>query len=326
MTQPVDSPSLALARRVLRIEAAAIYALAERLGTEFERALDLILQRRGRVIVTGIGKSGHIARKLAATLASTGTPAYFVHAAEAAHGDMGMITPEDVVIALSNSGTSEEVLTIVPLVKRQGAKLIAITGRPGSPLALQADVHLEAAVAEEACPLNLAPTASTTAALALGDALAVALLNARGFAADDFARSHPGGALGRRLLTHVGDVMRRADWVPTVSADAPVTQALLAMTAGGMGMTAIVGPDGKPIGIFTDGDLRRALEKGCDVRSVLLAEVMTRSPRSIHPEALAVEAAALMEQMRISQLLVLDANGSLVGALTTHDLMLAKVI
>ncbi len=326
MTQSADSPSLALARRVLRIEAAAISALAERLGTEFECALDLILQRRGRVIVTGIGKSGHIARKLAATLASTGTPAYFVHAAEAAHGDMGMITPEDVVIALSNSGTSEEVLTIVPLVKRQGAKLIAITGRPGSPLALQADVHLDAAVAEEACPLNLAPTASTTAALALGDALAVTLLNARGFAADDFARSHPGGALGRRLLTHVGDVMRHADSVPIVSADAPVTQALLAMTAGGMGMTAIVGPNGEPIGIFTDGDLRRALEKGCDVRSVLLADVMTRQPRSIHPEALAVEAAALMERMRINQLLVLNTDGRLVGALTTHDLMLAKVI
>ena len=325
MTQSADSPTLALARRVLRIEAAAISALAERLGSEFERAVELILQRRGRVIVTGIGKSGHIARKLAATLASTGTPAYFVHAAEAAHGDMGMITPEDVVIALSNSGTSEEVLTIVPLVKRQGARLISITGRPESALAQQADVHLEAAVAEEACPLNLAPTASTTAALALGDALAVALLNARGFAADDFARSHPGGALGRRLLTLVGDIMRHAGSVPVVTADAPVTQALLAMTAGGMGMTAIVGANGEPIGIFTDGDLRRALEKGCDVRSALLADVMTCKPRSINPEALAVEAAALMEQMRISQLLVIDAHGSLVGALTTHDLMLAKV-
>ncbi|ENO89215.1 KpsF/GutQ family sugar-phosphate isomerase [Thauera linaloolentis] len=326
MTQAPESPTLALARRVLRIEAAAVSALADRLGAEFECAVELILRRRGRVIVTGIGKSGHIARKLAATLASTGTPAYFVHAAEAAHGDMGMITPEDVVIALSNSGTSEEVLTIVPLVKRQGARLISITGRPESPLAQQADIHLEAAVAEEACPLNLAPTASTTAALALGDALAVALLDARGFGADDFARSHPGGALGRRLLTHVGDVMRAADVVPMVAADAPLTQALLAMTAGGMGMTAVCDANSRPIGIFTDGDLRRALEKGCDVRSTKLTDVMTRNPRSIGPEALAAEAAELMERMRISQLLVLDAAGGLAGALTTHDLMQAKVI
>ncbi|MFT3760910.1 KpsF/GutQ family sugar-phosphate isomerase [Thauera sp.] len=326
MTEAADSPTLALARRVLRIEAAAVAALADRLGTAFEHAVQLILQRRGRVIVTGIGKSGHIARKIAATLASTGTPAYFVHAAEAAHGDMGMITPEDVVIALSNSGTSEEVLTIVPLVKRQSAQLISITGRPESPLAQQADIHLEAIVAEEACPLNLAPTASTTAALALGDALAVALLDARGFGADDFARSHPGGALGRRLLTHVGDVMRPAEAVPMVASDAPLTQALLAMTAGGMGMTAVCDADSRPIGIFTDGDLRRALEKGCDVRSTKLTDVMTRNPRSIGPEALAAEAAELMERMRISQLLVLDAKGGLVGALTTHDLMQAKVI
>lgn len=326
MSSTADSPTLALARRVLRIEAAAVSALADRLGEEFERAVALILQRHGRVIVTGIGKSGHIGRKLAATLASTGTPAYFVHAAEAAHGDLGMITPEDVVIALSNSGTSEEVLTIVPLVKRQGAKLISITGRPESPLAQQADVHLEAAVAEEACPLNLAPTASTTATLALGDALAVALLDARGFGADDFARSHPGGALGRRLLTHVRDVMRPAGTVPTVVPDAPLTEALLAMTAGGMGMTAITDEGAKPIGIFTDGDLRRALERGCDVRSARLADVMTRNPRSIGPDALAVEAAELMERMRISQLLVVGKGGCLAGALTTHDLMLAKVI
>ncbi len=321
-----DSRAVVLARRVLHIEAAAVAALADRLGAEFERAVELILKRRGRVIVTGIGKSGHIARKLAATLASTGTPAYFVHAAEAAHGDLGMITPEDVVIALSNSGTSEEVLTIVPLVKRQGARLVAMTGKPDSPLAREADVHLEAAVAEEACPLNLAPTASTTAALALGDALAVALLDARGFGAEDFARSHPGGALGRRLLTHVGDVMRPADAVPVVAADAPLTQALLAMTAGGMGMTAITDATGLPLGIFTDGDLRRALEKGIDVRSARLAEVMTRNPRAIGPDALAVEAAEIMERLRISQLLVIDAAGRLAGALTTHDLMLAQVI
>lgn len=326
MSSTTESPTLALARRVLRIEAAAVSALADRIGPEFERAVALILQRHGRVIVTGIGKSGHIGRKLAATLASTGTPAYFVHAAEAAHGDLGMITPEDVVIALSNSGTSEEVLTIVPLVKRQGARLISITGRPESPLAQQADVHLEAAVAEEACPLNLAPTASTTATLALGDALAVALLDARGFGADDFARSHPGGALGRRLLTHVRDVMRPAETVPAVAPDAPLTDALLAMTAGGMGMTAITADAAQPIGIFTDGDLRRALEKGCDVRSARLADVMTRNPRSIGPDALAVEAAELMERMRISQLLVVGKDGRLLGALTTHDLMLAKVI
>ena len=321
-----ESRAVALARRVLRIEADAVAALGARIGEEFERAVEIILARHGRVIVTGVGKSGHIGRKLAATLASTGTPAYFVHAAEAAHGDLGMITPEDVVIALSNSGSSEELLTIVPLVKRQGARLIAMTGKPDSPLAREADAHLDAGVAKQACPLNLAPTASTTAALALGDALSVALLDARGFAAEDFARSHPGGALGRRLLTHVGDVMRPAPAVPRVGSDAPLTQALLAMTAGGMGMTAVVDADEVPVGIFTDGDLRRALEKGCDVRSARVSEVMTRSPRSIAPGALAAEAAATMESMRISQLLVLDDAGRLAGALTTHDLMLAKVI
>jgi arabinose-5-phosphate isomerase len=321
-----ESRAVALARRVLRIEADAVLALGARIGEEFERAVEIILARHGRVIVTGVGKSGHIGRKLAATLASTGTPAYFVHAAEAAHGDLGMITPADVVIALSNSGSSEELLTIVPLVKRQGARLIAMTGKPDSPLAREADAHLDAGVAEEACPLNLAPTASTTAALALGDALAVALLDARGFAAEDFARSHPGGALGRRLLTHVGDVMRPAQAVPRVGGDAPLTQALLAMTSGGMGMTAVVDNDEVPVGIFTDGDLRRALEKGCDVRSARVSEVMTRNPRSIAPGALAAEAAATMENLRISQLLVLDQAGRLAGALTTHDLMLAKVI
>lgn len=323
---PSPSRAAELARRVLRIEAAAVAALAERIGADFDRAVRLILDRRGRVIVTGIGKSGHIARKLAATLASTGTPAYFVHAAEAAHGDLGMITPEDVVIALSNSGASEELLMIVPLVKRQGARLVAITGRPDSPLAREADVHLDAAVSEEACPLNLAPTTSTTAALALSDALAMALLDARGFGADDFARSHPGGSLGRRLLTHVSDVMRPAGAVPTVATDAPLGDALLAMTRGGMGMTAVADAAGKPLGIFTDGDLRRTLEKGIDVRSARIAEVMTAHPRHIGPDALAVEAAEMMERLRISQLLVLDGDGRLAGALTTHDLMLAKVI
>ncbi len=331
MTSPVPfhapTPSaIAQARRVLRIEAEAITALAARVGDDFERAVQLILRRHGRVIVTGIGKSGHIGRKIAATLASTGTPAYFVHAAEAAHGDLGMITPEDIVIALSNSGTSEEVLTIVPLVKRRGASLIAMTGRPDSLLAREADVHLDAGVAEEACPLNLAPTASTTAALALGDALAVALLDARGFSPDDFARSHPGGALGRRLLTHVRDIMRPATQVPAVPEDAPATEALLAMTRGGLGMTAVTGADGRPTGIFTDGDLRRALERGFDIRTASIGAIMTRAPQHIGPDALAVEAAELMERRRISQLLVLDDEGGLVGALNMHDLMLAKVI
>lgn len=325
-----NSASLAhatsLGRRVLEIEAAAVAALADRLGAEFECAIALILQCRGRVIVSGIGKSGHIARKLAATLASTGTPAYFVHAAEAAHGDLGMITADDIVIALSNSGASEELLMIVPQVKRRGAKLIAMTGKPDSPLAREADVHLDAAVSEEACPLNLAPTASTTAALALGDALAVALLDARGFGAEDFARSHPGGSLGRRLLTHVRDVMRPVDRIPIIDAQASLNNALLSMTRGGMGMTVVASATGKPEGIFTDGDLRRALESGIDFRHARLAEVITRNPHSISPDALAVEAAEMMERLRISQLLVVAADGTLSGALTTHDLMLAKVI
>lgn len=332
---PADSPRgrtpgpdavIALARRVLRIEAEALQAMAERVGAEFVEAVELLLQRRGRVIVCGIGKSGHIARKLAATLASTGTPAYFVHAAEAAHGDLGMITEKDVVIALSNSGTSEEILTIVPLVKRQGAQLVAMTGNPASPLAQAADVHLDAAVREEACPLNLAPTASTTAALALGDALAVALLEARGFGPEDFARSHPGGALGRRLLTHVRDVMRPAEAVPQVAPDTPMGEALLAMSEGGMGMTVVRDPAGAVVGIFTDGDLRRAMERVGDLRGTPVRDVMTRKPRHIDPDELAAAAADLMERKRISQLLVLTPDGALLGALHTLDLMRAKVI
>lgn len=325
-TPPATHGAIEMARRVLRIEASAVAALGERIGHEFECAVGLILQRRGRVIVTGIGKSGHIGRKIAATLASTGTPAYFVHAAEAAHGDMGMITAEDVVIALSNSGTSEELLTIVPLVKRQGASLIAITGCNSSPLAREADIHLDATVREEACPLNLTPTASTTAALALGDALAIALLDARGFSTDDFARAHPGGALGRRLLTRVRDIMRTATRVPCMAENASMSEALLAMTQGGLGMTAVTDSDGHLIGIFTDGDLRRVLERGINVHTAIVGEVMTRAPRSIGPNALAVEAVELMERMLISQLLVVDDSGILVGALNTHDLMQAKVI
>lgn len=315
-----------IGRRVLEIEARAVAALADRLGTEFEAAVALILQRTGRVIVTGIGKTGHIARKLAATLASTGTPAYFVHAAEAAHGDLGMITADDIVIALSNSGASDELMMIVPQVKRRGAKLIALTGNPASPLARESDVHLDTAVAEEACPLNLAPTASTTAALAMSDALAVALLDARGFGAEDFARSHPGGSLGRRLLTRVGDVMRSTEQVPAVAETVGLKDALLSMTRGGMGMTVVTSETGLPSGIFTDGDLRRALERGVDIRSAKLADVISRNPHAIGPDALAAEAAEMMERLRISQLLVIDDNGLLAGALTTHDLMQAKVI
>ncbi|MEY3202470.1 MAG: hypothetical protein RIR70_2020 [Pseudomonadota bacterium] len=318
--------TLALARRVLDIEARAIAALGERIGQDFLRGVELILECRGRVVVCGIGKSGHIARKIAATLSSTGTPAYFVHAAEAAHGDLGMITRDDVVIALSNSGESGELLAIVPLIKRLGGQLIAMTGNAQSTLARQADVHLDAAVKEEACPLNLAPTASTTAALALGDALAVALLDARGFGKDDFARSHPGGALGRRLLTHVRDVMRPADKVPRVSESASLNEALLQMTRGGMGMTAITTADQRIAGIFTDGDLRRLIERGIDFAHTQVAAVMSAHPHTISADALAVEAAECMERNRITQLLVADDNLRLQGALTTHDLMQAKVI
>ncbi|MCL2589887.1 MAG: KpsF/GutQ family sugar-phosphate isomerase [Betaproteobacteria bacterium] len=318
--------ALELGRRVLEIEAQAVTALAGRIDENFGQTIDMILQCRGRVIVSGIGKSGHIARKFAATLASTGTPAYFVHAAEAAHGDLGMITAEDIVIAISNSGASAELLAIVPQAKRRGARLIAMTGNAGSPLAREADIHLDAAVSEEACPLNLAPTASTTAELALSDAIAVALLDARGFDAEDFARSHPGGSLGRRLLTHVRDVMRPRERVPAIVGGALLSEALLAMTRGGMGMTVAVGADGKPEGIFTDGDLRRALENGIDVRTTQLADVLTKSPSTIKPDALAVEAAEIMERLCISQLLVVDGAGVLVGALNTHDLMQAQVI
>ena len=324
------SRALAMAQRVLRIEAAAIAALGERLddglGAAFVRACELILACRGRVIVSGIGKSGHIARKIAATLASTGTPSYFVHAAEAVHGDLGMIAPGDILIALSNSGENAELLTIVPLLKRQGAGLIAATGNPGSALAREADVHLDVSVSEEACSLNLAPTASTTAALALGDALAVALLDARGFGSEDFARSHPGGALGRRLLTRVADVMRPAREVPALDQDTAVPAALLAISRGSLGMTAVLGADGSLAGIFTDGDLRRALEKLGDLRAITVGQVMTRKPRSIEPERLAIEAVQLMETHKINQLLVVDGAGSLCGALNMHDLFRAKVV
>jgi len=318
--------ALELARRVLAIEADAVRALIGRIDERFQAAVTLILSCRGRVTVSGIGKSGHIARKVASTLSSTGTPAYFVHPAEAIHGDLGMIRPEDLFIGISHSGESEELLRLVPLLKRQGAKLIAITGKPQSSLAREADVHLDAGVAQEACPLNLAPTASTTAALALGDALAVALLDARGFSSDDFARSHPGGTLGRRLLTHVADVMRRGTEVPSVRDTATLKEAVLEMSRGRMGMTGILDQAGHVKGMFTDGDLRRALEKVTDFNTALVAEVMTVDPCTIHPEALAVEAVELMERHKINQLLVVDAKHELVGALNMHDLFRAKVL
>ncbi|MGZ2746086.1 arabinose 5-phosphate isomerase KdsD [Burkholderia stagnalis] len=321
-----DDRALALAREVLDIEADAVRALRDQLDGGFAEAVALLLGCRGRVVVSGIGKSGHIARKIAATLASTGTPAFFVHPAEASHGDLGMVTADDVFIGISYSGESEELVAILPLVKRIGAKLIAITGRAESSLGTLADVNLNAAVSKEACPLNLAPTASTTAALALGDALAVAVLDARGFGSEDFARSHPGGALGRRLLTYVRDVMRTGDEVPLVGLDATLSDALFQITAKRMGMTAVVGADGKVAGIFTDGDLRRVLERDGDFRKLPIVDVMTRQPRTIGPDHLAVEAVELMERHRINQMLVVDADGALIGALNMHDLFSKKVI
>ena len=321
-----SSNALNLARRVLRIEAEAVLALIDRIDGDFLQALRLILNCRGRVVVSGMGKSGHVGRKIASTLASTGTPAYFVHPAEASHGDLGMITRDDVLIALSNSGESAELLMIVPIIKRQGAKLISLTGNPQSTLAIEADVHLDAAVKQEACPLNLAPTASTTAVLALGDALAVALLDSRGFGAEDFARSHPGGSLGRRLLTHVRDVMRVGRAVPEVVPATTLPDAILEMSRGGIGMTAVVSPEHRVIGIVTDGDLRRAFARNLDLRALTVSDIMGREPRAIGPERLAVEAVEMMEQHRINQLPVVDEAGILVGALNMHDLFKAKVI
>ncbi|MDR2679107.1 MAG: KpsF/GutQ family sugar-phosphate isomerase [Zoogloeaceae bacterium] len=323
----VDAAHLeTLAARTLKIEIAALENLIPRLAAGFVDAVRLILAAPGRVIVSGMGKSGHIARKIAATLASTGTPAYFVHPGEASHGDLGMVQAGDVVLALSYSGETEEVLRILPAIKRQGARLIALTGNPASSLARQADAHLDASVTQEACPLNLAPTASTTAALALGDALAVALLDARGFGAEDFARSHPGGSLGRRLLTHVRDVMRPAQAVPQIAPEAPLTEAILAMTAGGLGMVVITDASQRILGIFTDGDLRRAFARPDDFRAAEIATLMRPDPRRIAPEKLAAEAAELMERHRISQVLVAGEDGILQGALNMHDLMRAKVI
>lgn len=317
---------LELAREVLQIEARAVEALAQRLDASFNRAVELILQCRGRVVVSGMGKSGHIGNKIAATLASTGTPAFFMHPGEASHGDLGMITRDDVVIALSNSGESDELLAILPLLKRMGAKLISITGNPNSSLGREADVHLDAHVDQEACPLGLAPTASTTAALALGDALAVTLLDLRGFSAEDYARSHPGGQLGRRLLLHVSDIMRRGDDIPIVRQEAALSQGLLEMSRKGLGMTAIVDDSGKAVGIFTDGDLRRAFEKGIDVAGTIMQQVMHANPLTILPSQLAVDAVECMEKKKVTSLLVVDQQGELVGALNMHDLLMAKVV
>ena len=318
--------AMALARETLDIEAAALLGLKQHIGADFVQAVRLMLAVKGRVVVTGMGKSGHIGRKIAATLASTGTPAMFVHPGEASHGDLGMIKPVDVVLAISNSGESEELVVILPMIKRLGAPLVAMTGQAGSSLARHADLFLNSGVAKEACPLNLAPTASTTAQLALGDALAVALLDARGFKAEDFARSHPGGALGRKLLTLVSDVMRSGDQVPSVGLQANFSELMREMSAKGLGATAVVDTNGQVQGIFTDGDLRRLIEKGADLRNCTALQVMHPQPATIHRDALAVDAVELMEQRRITSVLVLDAEGKLCGALNSNDLMRAKVI
>jgi len=317
---------LNLGRQVLIEEADEVRALADRLGEPFVKAVKLLLSCKGRVVVSGIGKSGHIARKIAATLASTGTPAFFVHAAEAAHGDLGMITKEDVVIAISYSGTSSELLAIIPTVIREGAPVISITGSDDNTLAREANVNLNIHVTREACPLNLAPTSSTTATLAMGDALAIACLDAKGFGPEDFARSHPGGALGRRLLIHVSDLMRQGDQMPVVLENASVMDAVKEITKKRIGMTAIVDSDNKVKGIFTEGDLRRLIEKVGDIRSVPIAEVMTANPTTVAPSALAAEAAKILTSTLRNQLLVVDEADHLIGALHVHDLMTAKVI
>jgi arabinose-5-phosphate isomerase len=324
---PLDPDALmARARATFDIEAAAVLGLKARLGEAFVEAVRRILEVRGRVVVMGMGKSGHVARKIAATLASTGTPAMFVHPAEASHGDLGMIKTVDIVIAISNSGESDELAAILPVIKRQGVPLIAMTGGLKSTLARHADLVIDTGVDKEACPLNLAPTASTTAQMAMGDALAVALLDARGFGTEDYARSHPGGALGRKLLTHVSDVMRSGDAVPRVSPTAGITELMRAMSNQGFGAAAVMDDAGRAAGIFTDGDLRRLIEAGADLRTPTAADVMHRNPRTVRADALAVEAAELMEQHGITRLFVVDAEGRLTGALNTTDLMRAKVI
>ena len=323
---PDSAALLAAGRRTIAIEARAIGDLAGRIDAGFARACQLCLAASGRVVVTGLGKSGHIAGKIAATLASTGTPAFFLHAAEASHGDLGMISRGDVVLAISNSGETPELLMLLPHLKRLGTPVIAMTGGHSSTLARDADTNLDVSVAEEACPHNLAPTASTTAMLAMGDALAIALLEARGFTAEDFARSHPGGSLGRKLLLHVEDVMRRGADLPRVGPDTPLTDGLLEMSRKRLGLTAVVETDDRVIGVFTDGDLRRVLDRGVDLRSTPMHAVMTHDPRCIDPQSLAAEAVNKMEQHGITALLVIDGDRRLVGALNIHDLLRAGVV
>jgi arabinose-5-phosphate isomerase len=323
--------TLALARETLKIEADAVHALADKLGDAFLAAHKLIYEtteRKGRVVVTGMGKSGHIGSKIASTLASTGTPAFFMHPGEASHGDLGMITKDDVVIAISNSGESDEIVKILPQLKRRGTPIIAMTGRAGSTLSRAATIHLDTAVAKEACPLNLAPTASTTATLALGDALAVTLLDTRGFGEEDFAMHHPGGSLGRRLLVHVHEVMVTGERLPKVRDDAPLTEAILEMSKKGLGMTAVVSMDDVLVGVFSDGDLRRVLESHDSIRAIKISDVMTRSPKTIAADKLAVEAAEIIQRHNIaaSGLLVVDANHKLLGAVHVLDLMRAGVV
>ena len=318
--------AIRIGRQVLEVEARALAELVPRLDDAFGRAVRTLLACRGRVAVMGMGKSGHVGRKIAATLASTGTPALFIHPAEAAHGDLGMVTPGDAVLALSNSGESDELNTILPVLKRLSVPIVAMTGRADSSLAAHADVVLDSAVAEEACPLQLAPTASTTAQMALGDALALALLDARGFRAEDFARSHPGGSLGRKLLTHVRDLMRSGDALPRVSATTPFTELMREMSAKALGVAVLVDAEDRVQGVFTDGDLRRLVEQGRDLRAVTAAEVATPRPHTVGADALAVEAADVMEAARITVVLVVDADRRLIGAVSINDLMRAKVI
>lgn len=327
MSEPLSADELkALAGRVLDIESRAITDMLERLDDDFVEACRLCLATTGRVIVTGMGKSGHIGGKIAATLASTGTPSFFVHPGEASHGDLGMITSQDVVLAVSYSGETDEVVTILPIIKRIGARLISMTGKAGSTLGRAADVHLDVHINEEACPLNLAPTASTTATLAMGDALAVALLESRGFTAEDFALSHPSGSLGKRLLLRVSDIMHTGDKVPRVSPEATLSEGLEEMSAKGLGMTAITEPDGTILSVFTDGDLRRALDNGLDVRNTLMRDVMHDSCKTVPPGILAAEAVHLLDEHAITSLLIADEDGKLMGALNIHDLFRSGVM
>lgn len=315
------------ARRVIEIETSAVKSLEERIDERFSEACRLLMQCEGRVVVSGMGKSGHVGRKIAATLASTGTPAFFVHPGEASHGDLGMITGKDVVIALSNSGNVPELVTILPLIKRMGAKLISMTGNPASPLAQQADINLDVGVKEEACPLGLAPTSSTTVALVMGDALAVALLEARGFTAEDFAMSHPGGSLGRRLLLKVRDIMHSGERLPAVSPTVSVRDTLIEMSRGGMGMAVVQDAQNQLLGIFTDGDLRRMLDQGqADIRHLQITEVMTRKPKTIGPDLLAAEALHQMEEKKINAIPVVDSHNTVLGAISMHDLLRAGVL